>query len=325
MDKTTSQKLRLGIFVIVGTLLLIVAVYFIGNRQNIFGGTFRISAVFRNVNGLQPGNNVRFSGINVGTVKDIEMINDTTIRVSLMIEEKMQAHIRKNAIASVGTDGLVGSMIINITPGGTVADMVEPGDELQTYSRIATDDMLGTLNVTNENAALLTLDLLKITQSIIKGNGTLARLLNDTLMAKDLYQTIANLEHISSELNLAMIEIGELIENVNYEGSAADALLSDSVSGRKIRNLIIDLEAAGSEFKQAVGTINTAVDQIKDGEGALNYLTTDTSFVFRLDTTMQNLQQGSSRFNESMEALKHNFLLRNYFKKQEKKKAKLEE
>ena len=74
MKKSDSQKIRLGLFIIISTLLLISILYFIGNRQNLFGKTFKISAVFNNVNGLILGNNVRYSGINVGTVKDIIMI-----------------------------------------------------------------------------------------------------------------------------------------------------------------------------------------------------------------------------------------------------------
>ena len=71
MEKTTSEKLRLGVFMIVGSLLFVGAIYLVGDRQNLFGKTFTISANFNNVNGLQPGNNVRYSGINVGTVKTI--------------------------------------------------------------------------------------------------------------------------------------------------------------------------------------------------------------------------------------------------------------
>ena len=69
MKTSNTQKFNLGIFVLLSTIILITALYFIGNRQNLFGKTFRISAVFNNVNGLQLGNNVRYSGINVGTVK----------------------------------------------------------------------------------------------------------------------------------------------------------------------------------------------------------------------------------------------------------------
>ena len=87
MEKSVAQKLRLGIFVILGTIIFIMAVYFIGNRQQFFGKTETLKAHFENVNGLQEGNNVRFSGINVGYVKKIEIINDTLINVEMNIDK----------------------------------------------------------------------------------------------------------------------------------------------------------------------------------------------------------------------------------------------
>jgi len=129
MAKTKLENLKLGIFVVFGTLLLVTAAYLIGNRQNMFGKTIPISALFKDANGLQNGNNVRFSGINVGTVNKIEMINDTTIRVHMIIEEKMQNHIKKDAVATIGSDGLVGSMLINIVPGKGKTTHIGPGDE----------------------------------------------------------------------------------------------------------------------------------------------------------------------------------------------------
>ncbi len=324
MEKSTSQKLKLGIFVILSTSLLLIAVYVLGNRQSLFGGTFELHAVFKNTNGLQPGNNVRFSGINVGTVKDIEMQNDTTIIVNMLIEDKMKSHIHKNAVAAIGSDGLVGSMIVNITPGIGTAATVSPGDEIRAYSRIASEDMLSTLSVTNENAALITADLLKVTQSVINGKGTVGRLLNDTAMARDMQQAMANLKLLSEEVTMAVYDLRILISQVQFDGSPAQVLLSDSATGQKLKSLITDLENSGREINAVTGKLNSVVSQIQQGDGALHYLASDTVVVNRLDSTIQNIQEGTARFNENMEALKHNFLFRGYFKKQEKKAEKSE-
>lgn len=319
MEKNNSQKIRLGFFVVVGTVILVLAIYFIGSRQNMFGGTFTLSAVFRNVNGLQTGNNVRFSGINIGTVKDMEMINDTTIRVVLLIEDDMLSHIKKNAVASIGTDGLVGSMIVNINPGNGNAQLVKSGDEIRTYSRIASEDMLGTLNVTNENAALLTADLLKVTQSLIHGEGILGRLLNDTTMARDTYETIGNLKEISEEVNLTMRELNTLLKEVDYNNSVADVLLSDSASGEKVKSMIYNLEFASKQFNDAINDLDSIIGQVQEGEGALHYLTTDEHLVQKLDSTISNIEKGAVNFNQNMEALKHNIFFRRYFKNLNKK------
>ena len=147
MEKTDNQKIRLGLFIIIGSILFFAAIYFIGNKQNLFGNTSNLKAVFANINGLQVGNNVRYAGIDIGTVKAIEMINDTTVTVEMLIDTKIMTHIKKNAIATINSDGLVGNMIVNIIPGKGVSQLVANGDTLKSYSRIGADAMLETLNV----------------------------------------------------------------------------------------------------------------------------------------------------------------------------------
>lgn len=318
------ENLRLGIFVVLGTVLLLVAAYLIGNRQNMFGKTFAVIAVFKNANGLQNGNNIRFSGINVGTVNKIEMINDTTIKVHMIIEEKMLQHIKKDAVATIGSDGLVGSMLVNIVPGEGTAPLIVAGDELRSYGNIATQDMLSTLNVTNENAALLTADLLKVSRALTQGKGTLGKLLNDTVMAADLKQTITNLKYTSTKANSAITELNEIIGSSNIEESMVGVLLNDTISGGKMRNIIGNLETSSEEIEKMVKDLNIVVNDLKDGKGAITYLTKDSVLVNQLENTMRNIDEGSERFNENMEALKHNFLTRRYFKKQEKQQKKEE-
>ena len=155
MRITNAQKIKLGLFVIITGILLVTALYLIGRKQNIFGSTSYISAVFSNVNGLKLGNNVRYSGINVGTVRKIMMINDTTICVNMAIESSILEHMRKDAKAVIGSDGLVGSMVLNIFPGSPESDLLKPGDTLGSIRKISTSDMMSTLSVTNENAATL--------------------------------------------------------------------------------------------------------------------------------------------------------------------------
>lgn len=324
MKKSNSQKIRLGIFVILSTLILISLLYFIGEKQNLFGKSFRISAVFNNVNGLILGNNVRYSGINVGTVKNINMINDTTICVDMVINNKYLNHMRKNALAAIGSDGLVGSMVINIVPikGSLIA--LAPGDTIKSFSKISTNDMLSTLNTTNENAALLTADLLKITSAINDGKGTLGMLITDDEMALNLKNTIFYLNKTSKSASKTMDDLKKIIESVNYEESLAAVLLSDSISALQIKNIITNLEKSSSEIEAVISNINHVVLEAKSGDGAINYMLSDTLLVENIDTTMKNLKEGSVLLNQNLEALKHNFLTRGYFKKQEKKKAKEE-
>lgn len=321
MEKTTSQKLLLGLFVIIGLTLFILAVYFIGDKQQMFGKTNQLSAVFNNVSGLQLGNNVRYSGINVGTVSSITMINDTAIKVDMLIDKTIFPHIRKNAIATIGSDGLVGNMIINIIPGKEKATSISPGDEIRTLNRIRTDDMLNTLGKTNKNAALLTSDLLKITNEINQGTGTVGLLIKDANLANDLKQTVHYLKITGQGSSESITKINRLISSLENKDNVI-GVLKDTAVANNLKKIVLNLKQTSTQIDNVVNNLDTTIVNIKNGKGAVNYLSNDPELVRKIDSTMTNVNEASLRLNENLEALKHNFLLRGYFRKQEKAKLK---
>lgn len=324
MKKSSSQLIKLGLFVVIGTMLLIAALYFIGNRQHLFTKNIQLYSEFENVNGLQTGNNVRYSGINVGTVGNIEMTDSAKIVVQMMIEEKTGKYIRKDAIASIASDGLVGSMVVNILPGSLNLPKVISGDTITSYSRIGADEMLSTLNVTNENAALLTSDLLKITNKILDGQGALGLLITDSTLTKDIQQTIINLRKSTKGTANTIYKLNQLISKVNLENSPAGILLTDTISGNQLSTVLANLEKSSEDINQVTANIEEIVESFKEGEGTINYLTEDKSLVNEIDTTMSNIKEASFKLNENMEALRHNFLFRGYFRKLERQKRRAE-
>ena len=142
MQKSSGNKIRLGVFVTIGLLLLIVGIYFIGKKQQLFDSTFQISGVFKDINGLQIGNNVRFSGINVGIVEEINQISDSTVMVEMMIDEKTRKFMKKNVKAVIGSDGLMGNKIVTIIPGKKETQQLVNNDIIQTTQPISMDDIL---------------------------------------------------------------------------------------------------------------------------------------------------------------------------------------
>lgn len=319
MEKTTTQKIRLGFFVIIGLLIFVLATYLIGDKQKMFGNTVHLATSFNNVNGLQLGNNVRYSGVNVGTVRSIEMIGDTNIRVDMIIDKEIFKHIKKNAVATIGSDGLVGSMVINILPGTGIADLVEPGHEISSLNRIRTDDLLNTFSKTNKNAEQLTENLLKITNEINDGDGTVGLLINDIAMAKDLKLTMSYLKTSSQKTSESISNLNRLIASLNNKDNVV-GVLNDTAVANSIRNIVSNLDHTSNEINKAVSNVNKTILNIKDGKGALNYLSNDPGLVRKIDSTMTNVNEASIRLNEDLEALKHNFLFRGYFKKLEKQK-----
>ena len=318
MKKTTSQKIQLGVFMILGTALFVVAIYFIGQRKNLFTPNYTIKAYFQNVNGLQSGNNVRFSGVNIGTVSDIIMANDSTIEVQMLIEKQIAEHLKKNAIATIGSDGLVGNMIVNIVPGDGPSTSVENNDIIKSYSKIGADDILSTLSATNENAAILTADLLKITRAMLEGKGTLGLLLHDTIMARDLKESIKALKLASLTAASTIRELENVSTSFHNPNSVAGTLLNDSLSGIKIKNMINHLESSSRSLEASTNEINQMLEQLQNDKGAMHYLTQDSTLVSDLKSTVKHLNDGTAKFDENMRALQSHFLFRRYFKKQEK-------
>jgi phospholipid/cholesterol/gamma-HCH transport system substrate-binding protein len=194
MKKNTSNKIKLGIFTSLGILILILAIYFIGERQQLFRSTFHLTGVFKDVAGLQAGSNVRFSGVNVGTVDNIRIVSDTSVKVEILVDESTRKFIKKDALASIGSEGLMGNKILIIIPGTGGKKEIENNDMVETVQPIDMDDVMSSLKKTIDNASNITTNLSSITSNIQSGKGTIGRLLMDHSLAQNFDSSIVNLK-----------------------------------------------------------------------------------------------------------------------------------
>jgi len=201
MKTDKKNKTKLGVFISIGITVFILGIYFIGEKQQLFSQTFRISGEFKDVGGLQAGSNVRFSGINVGTVDNIAIVSDSSVRVEILIDESTRKFIKKDAIASIGSDGLVGNKILIISPGVGGKEQIENNDILKTSQPVDIDEILLSLKKTIENASGITSDLSVITNNIQSGKGTIGMLLMDQSLAQNFDSSILNLKQGSAGLN----------------------------------------------------------------------------------------------------------------------------
>ena len=234
MKKVTSNKIRLGIFISIGIGVFILGIYFIGERQQLFRSTFRVSGVFRDVAGLQAGNNVRFSGINVGTVEDIRIVSDTSVRVEILIDENIRKFIRKDAFASIGSEGLMGNKILIINPGTGGKKEIENNDIVETAQPVNLDDIMMSLKKTIDNSSNITNNLTKITGNIQSGEGTIGRLLMNKSLAQnfdssivDLKQGLSGLKNLVSDAKISFAQNFDSTFVNLKEGSASFKLLVD--------------------------------------------------------------------------------------------------
>lgn len=201
MKNNSNYVMKLGMFVSIGVLLLIAAVYIIGSQQNLFNPTFRIKTIFSNVSGLKIGSNVRFSGINIGTVDYIQIESDTTVKVEVIIQKEVQKFIRKDSRASIGSEGLMGDKILIITPGSTSEEQAEENDFIASETPIDMDDIFASVKVSAENMEIITDQLAVITYNINNGNGAISKLIKDDGIATSLNKTMSNLQESSKNLN----------------------------------------------------------------------------------------------------------------------------
>lgn len=319
MGKRTLDNTKLGIFVMMGLVFMVFSLYMIGRNRNLFGPTFTISASFYNVDGLTTGNNVRFSGIDVGTVQKIEIESDSTIRVLMIIDKGVKKFLKQNAIATIGTDGLMGNKLININSQAGYAPPLESGAIIQTLRPIETDDMLRTLNTTNDNIEIITQNLKSITQKLNNSN-SLWNLLADTIIAGDLTKAVASIRMASSH-TVTFTKVAEgLLQDVKRGEGLAGALVTDTVVFSQLKKSVTDLQQTTEYAQRFAADLDSVMQQVKLGKGTVGELAYDTALSGKLQRSMIQVEEGTTRFNENMEALKHNFLFRPYFRKQEKKK-----
>ncbi|HVW94457.1 MAG TPA: MlaD family protein [Mucilaginibacter sp.] len=209
MKATPSQKIKIGIFTFIGLAVLILIVFFIGNQKNMFSSTFTVYGTFKNVSGLQVGNNVRFAGINVGVVEDINIVTDSSVRVDLTLNSEVRKFVKTDSRLSIGSDGLMGDKLVVIAPGGVASTQpVQNGGQLATINPVDVDKIIGKLTKVADNAETLTAGLSDIVTKVNSGKGSIGRLLNNDRMANNLdatmqqaRKTIANVHKTSTTLN----------------------------------------------------------------------------------------------------------------------------
>jgi phospholipid/cholesterol/gamma-HCH transport system substrate-binding protein len=202
MDTYTQKfKIRLGIFIAGGLTLFMLAIFVIGKQKNLFNPVFKLTSTFYNVSGLQVGNNIRFSGINVGTVDNISIINDSTVKVDMLVKKDVKPFIKSDCGVAIGSEGLIGDRLLVITQGSSDAPLVKDGQKLESMEPVETDAIMASLKVTAGNAEIISQQLAEIMSKINSGNGTLGRLIQDSTIAENLNQTMSNLKKSSKGLN----------------------------------------------------------------------------------------------------------------------------
>ena len=200
MEHSQQFKVRLGLFIAGGLALFILAIFIIGKQKNLFNPVFKITTTFHNVSGLQVGSNVRFSGINVGTVDNINIVNDSTVKVEILIKKEVQQFIKTDCEVSIGSSGIIGDRLLVIGQGSSDAPLAKDGQQLLSAEPVETDAIMASVEVTATNVAIISQQLAEIMLKINSGSGMLGRLIQDSAFARNLTETMVNLKQSSKGL-----------------------------------------------------------------------------------------------------------------------------
>ena len=292
MDKTVSKNIRLGFFVLIGTTFLIYALYMIGSKRNLFGSTFRINAMFHNVNGLMSGNNVRFDGIDVGTVESVKILNDTSVKVTMVIETDLKSFIRNDALVSIGTDGLMGNKLVNINSLTNTAPFIKQGDTLSTVRPIEMDEMLRTLNRTNDNIATITDNLKTITGKVNSPN-TLWSLLMDTVVADNIKEAIVNIRVTGKNSANISGDLSTIVKSIKEGKGSVGAVLTDTSFSDELHQSIVNIKLISSRAATITGDMSRIIASTDSGTNTVGRLLMDTTFVPNLNKSMVNVNNDS--------------------------------
>ena len=321
---TSSNKrsVIVGIFISIGIVIFLVGIFTLGGQQKTFVSSVNVTALFDDVSGLQQGNNVWFSGVKIGTVKKISFFGKSQVKVLMHIDKKAQDFIRKDAKAKIGSDGLIGNKIIVIYGGTQSAPSITTDDTLGVQNGLSTDDIMATLQKNNENLIAITSDFKTVSRRLADGEGTMGALLTDRTLFKSLQSTVANLQTAARNSEKLTGGIAAYTTKLQSPGSLAGGLVNDTVIMRTLQSAIVQLQQAAGSANSFTNQLKTAGNQLNNRNNTLGLLLYDEKTAARLKNTMDNLNTGSVKLNDDLEAAQHNFLLRGFFRKKAKQDAK---
>jgi len=319
MKTSNKQAIVVGIFIVVGIIILMATVFTLGGQKKTFSNGIPVKAIFDNVNGLQVGNNIWFSGVKVGTVKKLQLTPNARVLVEMSIDKKSRDFIHEDAKTKIGSDGLIGNKIIIIYGGTPAAPPVKPNDILRDETVLSSDEVMNTLQENNKNLLAITSEFKLVSQRLANGEGTVGKLLTDDNLVNQLQATAATLQRASSNIQLLSSNVADYTAKLQTKGVLANDLVSDTTLFKSLRSTAEQIRQASDNANVLTNNLKTVTDKINDSTNTVGVLLHDQKAASNLKATVENLQSGTQKFNEDMEALQHNFLFRGFFRKKAKR------
>jgi len=297
LDQQKSKYIKLGIFIFAGLALFVIALFYVGSKENLFTKTIELYAIFPSVSGLTQGNSVQFAGIKVGSIESIEIIATDKVKVSMLVESKVQRFIKKDSKATINSDGLVGNKVLMISSGTENSVSVEEDDTLNAIKPLEIGDILNNLNESTKDAQKIVKDIADISSKINEGEGTLGKLINSSQLFDHFDSLMASFSNSTYKVDKILGQASNVLSIVTED--------------------IVKLQGSVDSITRNIAGIT---EKINSSQSLVGTLLTDTVFANNVKAVMKNANQttanlelGSFSFYQNMEALKHNFLFKGYF------------
>ncbi len=311
MSNTGKHTLKLGLLVASGLLLFIAAIYYMGVNQSLFTPKIIVKSYLRDAAGLIEGNNVRYSGVTVGTVSGVSIVSDTTVLVTMSINQKAWNFIRKDSKVEIGREGLMGSKILLINPGTPQAGRIENNDVLVAVDAPDIDQLVRNAEITIGNTKEITENLAEISRKINHGNGDLARLLNENIVT-------SRIEQISDQLTEVSQNVNELILKINNGEGDLARLINDTLINHNVMQLLDNLDNIAMESDSLMLELRFFSRELNEGSGLIHHLVYDSTLVTGVDTTIIKLNNGLDEVVKTVQAIRESRLV-NMFSGKKKK------
>lgn len=318
MNRENKRSVLVGLFVLIGIIILVLGIMTLGGQQKKFVKAIHVKAVFDNIGGLQPGNNIWFSGVKVGTVRKINFFGDSQVEVEMNVEEKVVEFIRKNSKATISSDGLIGNKIIVIYGGTTDYPPVEEGDQLEAIMPLDTDKMMETLQENNKNLVEITDDLKLLTGKLAAGEGIVGAVMTDPVLAQNFRTILTNLERASVNSNKMIADLNNFTGKLNKKGTLMNELVSDTEMVPDLKETLENLRVSSANTQALTKEFAAISAKLNSPDNSLGMLLNDPEFAKSLKSTLENADSASYNLNKGMEALEYTWPFNKGFKRKAK-------
>src|SRR5690606_1028628 len=322
---TTNERKRsltVGLFVLIGLIILVAGILVLGTQQNKFSKNLVVTTYFHDVKGLKVGNNVWFSGVKVGIVKEIKFQSINDVKVVMHIEEKSSQFIREDVVAKLGSDGLIGNAIVNLVGGSDQVPPIQDGDVIKSVGGTDTDAMFATLQTNNENLVEITKNFAVLSQQMVEGKGTVGALMTDSTIALSLKKSVQGLDKTMADVNKASANLVVLMNKLNSNQGLIHELTTDTVVFASLRESATQLQGVTETASTLMENLNATSARLNDKDNAIGVWTDDPEAAAGSKQILRNLNMSTEKLDDNMKALQSNFLFRGYFRKQQKEQEK---